>query len=177
MKKFFLFLFIIISISCKKETLPEITSTGVGVLAMEIDGIVWKNQKSINYFGPSDELVANYFLDKGKVTIAAHNRKDEWFILHFSLNRNLKCSILPVFRSYDFVIGDIPTCSDSTRFEIKRDDCSKAFLLCDTLEKELILNKLDTINKIISGTFSMTIINRLRTTKKITNGRFDVKYY
>jgi len=59
---------------------------------------------------------------------------------------------------------------------IKDDDnANSSFIITSAYTRKVTILKLDTLNKVISGTFEFTGVNNQNKTIKITDGRFDVK--
>ena len=63
-------------------------------------------------------------------------------------------------------------------FDNKGNDFSDSYFNIDTIEMgTLNINKLDTVRKIISGTFDVNMRGKNDESLKISDGRFDTKYY
>jgi hypothetical protein len=63
-----------------------------------------------------------------------------------------------------------------TKYEKDHESDKNIFVLKNRNESSLHLTKLDTIKKIISGTFSVDLYNHKGEKMEITEGRFDAEY-
>lgn len=164
----------LIFLSCEKNDLPKITSEGKNTFGMLVNGENWIPQMSGIIHLEEGPINVHYDKSKYYLSIRALNlKKNEqvYFYFHdiikpgnYHFSYRNKLPIDPSF-----------TCVDSTRFEINN-VCNNSFKLRNIDESSLILTKLDTINKIVSGTFSIRLFNSENIMIDINNGRFDLTY-
>jgi len=178
---FFLFVvFLLVNISCKKgssnpvDKLPPATTEGKNTFACLINGKPFivnlsDNNQAIlaqywttNYTG---DLNYQFFIDGASLFDAAYgtvdiraSRKEP-----FKTGQTLQMADDNSFTEGNFTNGELETFTSS---------------LSSSPKGEIVLSRVDTVNKILSGTFWFNAydkpvdINEL----KITDGRFDIKY-
>jgi hypothetical protein len=154
--------FIISLISCFNNDLPEPTQEGEDTFGMKVDGRNWERSYSLL----SDPNRA-FLSSSGRLTIVGLNTtKDE----KVEIRTNEVLSI----GEYNMAYNLSQSCGDSTRFESQK-QCELSYKLFDSLRSKVIITRLDTIERIIAGTFEMDLKNNEGTLKEITEGRFDFK--
>lgn len=166
------FLFIICTASkCKKETsnpnsddgLPPATQTGANIFACKVNGKPWISGSDIYILAggvSADTLFATgsigdlTYFERLTLKINGHLSQgatypiDNTGVNFLRLSTNKSCT------------GNLGTVINSS-----------------SVNGRILLTKLDTTHKIISGTFIGTIPVPNCDTFHITNGRFDIKYY
>ena len=181
-KLFSLALFIALLAACKKDTppppdppctengLPCLTTEGKNMFACLIDGEPWIAQAPFSFGGPIP-LYGEYNPQDGSLTLQATREIDDQNVLEgiYVIGKNI------FGLKNDSIRSNNPTPYGFINYE--QSDCSEYFH--DTLKKG-VLNILyyDTVNYIISGTFSMDLFNSdcVDSVMHITQGRFDLKY-
>jgi hypothetical protein len=169
--------FIISLSSCFKDELPEPTQKGEDTLGMLIDGKEWSANTGFDLFGP-EKTKARYYTNSQVLIITVRNttrensEEIEFFIDKVNTEANYAIdSLNPFFQE--------PICWESTRFDPTTNDnqsCFQAYYLTKIDSGKVHISTLDTISKIVSGTFEMTLTNFNNETIKITNGRFDLTF-
>lgn len=172
--KYINLILILVLFSCEKKDLPEPTQTGKNTFGMLVNGVKW-----LPYLAESTPIEGspiNLYYDKSRCLLFIHatNQKNKEQIFLYAHGIARIGNYLFSYRN-DISLDSLFTCADSTRFEMNN-NCSNSYNLKDSLQSVLILTKLDTVNKIVSGTFSLKLYNSLGTTVDITDGRFDVAY-
>ena len=176
---FVLFALVLNLSSCEPVGLPDITETGENTFGMKVDGKDWIASSSIGInYSPPILSVQYYSISRGLV-ISSYN---EW------RNESVTFYIPNVVGvgDYFFTCGySLPDMSDAdstnnycrTRFiKYNNDDSPENnFVLYDKNESNMRITKFDTINKIISGTFSVNLYNSYGEKIEITDGRFEVE--
>ena len=172
MKKvlFFFILFSLILSGCKKPdtngntipTLPDATQSGKNTFGCKVDGAIYTPQASKYVFGPNVPLGCDYNTNSGFVHLGT-KRGDEETMLGFS-NKHIFST-----GSYSFSNTD----SNSAGYIHK----SERYFSDSLPNGSLVITKIDTVLKIISGTFVYNATDPItQKTIHITEGRFDMKY-
>lgn len=164
-------------VACEKKYLPDITEEGENTFGMLVNGMVWRPYFDGLIFAPSP-LSATYYPSSSELVIEANNRKQK-DRMHFYLSSIVQPG------DYHFDYGPCPDYLDyhcNTMFEKEYNgsgvnDSANIFVLTDKSVSKLHLIKLDVVNKIVSGTFSVKLYNYKGDVLDITSGRFDVKYH
>jgi len=155
--------FIISLSACLNNDLPEPTQEGENTFGMKVDGRNWERTYSIF----SDPNRA-YFSSSGRLKLIGLNTtKDE----RVEIRVNEVWSI----GEYNMAYNISQFCGDSTRFESQK-QCEISYKLFDSIRSKVTITRLDTIERIIAGTFEMDLKNNEGTLKEITEGRFDYNY-
>ena len=180
MKKLLVVLFVVFIplTSCEKTELPDITEEGNNTFGMLVNGEVWTPHAP---FSSALKLSVGYSPFFQQLHIGAYNsRRREKLAFYFSDivgHGDYFFACGPLFPDMSVADENFNYCS--TRFNKGTDepyDPKNEFVLFNRNESNLNIIKLDTINKIISGTFSVNLHNFDGDVLEITNGRFDVKY-
>ena len=169
-----------ISISCRKGTtqeitFPEITQEGKNTFGCYIDGNQFIAASTI--FGLVRPINANYYYDSAKDFKAG-----SLFIQGIDARSTLPVAgSIAIQKMSVFGAGTLPLTFVSNCN--KPYTCDASFYYNSQLSRnyfaetgELTISKLDTVNKIISGTFHFTAKDSIGVKTEISNGRFDVKY-
>ncbi len=184
----FLFILMLLSLtSCRKDDslvvfqLPLATQLGRNTFGFLKNGSIWTNYGEVCFtFGCQPNLQGYYFKSDGSVLVRAdrvlyHNgdRSSESFYLEWPTNYE-------GVGTYSTNAGDLISI-----VHFPEEDETQSYIVADSLPNFTVqLIRLDTANRIISGTFYGTLFKRtnngLITSRtdslRITEGRFDVKY-
>jgi len=185
-KSFFIVMLLSLT-SCRKDDslvvfqLPPATQLGRNTFGFLKDGNVWTNYGEVCFtFGCQPNLQGYYFKSDGSVLVRADRvlyRKGDRFSESIYLEWPTNYEGI---RTYSTTAGDLISAS-----YYPEDDESQSYIVADSLPNFTVrLIRLDTTNKIISGTFYGTLFKRtnngLITSRtdsvRITEGRFDVRY-
>ena len=167
-------------VSCRKSTkqqitFPEATQEGKNTFGSYIDGDQFIAASTI--FGLVRPINVAYYYDStndfkaGSIFIQGIDARSTLPIAGFIAIQKMN-----VFGTGTFPLTYVSNCS-------RQYTCDASFYYNSQLSKnyfadsgELTISKLDTVNRIISGTFHFTAKDSTGVKKEITNGRFDVKY-
>jgi hypothetical protein len=172
MKKYLFFILVLLaltSVKCSKQSqedqLPPITTTGANTFGCKVNGKVWLPYGSFSVHALDVNCYVGNKINNPTLTITGSNRK----------NGNLS----------DIGIDVINLISDTSTYKIYNrlnegllySDNNQAYEPFDTFGIVKII-KLDTIAKIISGTFSFIGYTDHTHSKQVnvTDGRFDLHY-
>jgi hypothetical protein len=162
---------IILLQSCNKiDDFPAATQDGRNTFGMLVDGGKWIPLNSgvlvdthspfVNIFNNILEIRANYNVE----------------LIYFSANISNVGTYMINSKRYRYIPDSLKQtysyCNDSTRYR-KGVDCVSSYKLVDSRKSNIVISKLDTKAKIVSGTFYMTLINNHGDSLKIAEGRFD----
>lgn len=158
-----------------KEELPPATQEGKNTFGCLIDGKVWlpKNYGAPNWLGGSLDLLNFSYYNK-KIDVSAKQITKEGNYRSINIySKNIKQ--LGVYKLY--VNVERGTNSNSTAYTYREanNPSESIFFINDTVSSSLIVTKLDTINKIISGNFrfNFTLSNQ---NVEVKDGVFDLNY-
>jgi len=179
MKKLFilpLFALLFLAVSCPNnnppkpappEVLPPITQTGAGTFGCLLNGKVWLPSNS----GALITLDCQYY--RGLFLLSAGRvLKDpdvsQWF----------SSAIKPVYGGGTYYYKSSPPLGGSPGASFSDDVKNSSYQTDDkdSLNTYVTITKLDSTNRIVSGTFSFLFTKIGYDTVRITNGRFDMKY-
>jgi hypothetical protein len=164
--------FVLLASRCKKDSdppppqLPAATQQGLNTIGFKVNGEVWTPYYECKLSGdPCGKISARYGPPN-----ADFNQFD--MQVARTIDQRSSLTITTIGR-----IKNIGNHYDSTNFYFLRNGSTYRnlpFLKSDKLE----VTKLDTLNKIISGTFELTVYKsgNIADSLKITEGRFDFKY-
>ena len=177
MKSIILSLFIVTLFTfskCKKDVvttddngLPAATQEGKNTLGFLINGQAWKPQ---GFDGSANLSVdVDFGYNNGIFSLAAYritgNDRQAFGIGCDSLNSITFPTTLKIQKK------------SSAQIALSKNPCSIDYFDTTVLREGVLkINKLDKINHIIAGTFSVTLIKSGCDTFKITDGRFDMKF-
>ena len=141
--------------------LPNATQEGKNIFACRVNGENWIAEKKFSY---SIEVVwkDTFMVIRGIKT------SDMYMIIlnNEHITKNKTYSLDDTLKCYaDF---------SSTESNCFNSDGSRS---AKSYEGELTLTKVDTVNRILSGTFWFNILTDYCDTMKVTDGRFDIRYY
>jgi hypothetical protein len=165
-KSFFitnLFFLLIFTCSCEKDKeqiiMPDETSVGAHTFGCYVDNdlFIHPEKKTVGYFGfPS--LIAHYYVEDNRLTITVFDFYDRSIVIADSIAE----------------VGKTNSIMSATY----TDENNNMFTTNDDLFAEIHLTKLDTINLIVSGTFSFKAKHdKSNSIVNVTNGRFDIKLF
>jgi hypothetical protein len=169
----------VIGAGCKKEdTLPPATQDGLNTLGMMVNGIIWKPHAPITFDGVP-ALYLKYSTQTKQLIIKARNANQNEKVIFFVekvrsigfYNFSSRDNIRAQDTSCHLCIG----CTDSTTF-MDQNGCLKPFKLIDSINSLMQITKLDTLGKIVSGTFSLILKNSDNKIVSINDGRFDLQF-
>ena len=168
---FFIVAFAILSSQCKKpkvvEQLPPETQTGANVIGFKADGKIYiaKYAKV-----SADYLFLNfpYPYSNGYYLTIWGKEPNKWVV-------GILTDSLQVFQNQTYLLNNTPHIRGTAWAVYK--NMGKEYYSRENLSGEFKITKLDSINKIISGTFWFDAIDTLsNTTVQIREGRFDLQY-
>jgi hypothetical protein len=166
---YILTLFILSFSDCKKDTvkydnpygLPNATQTGAGIFAWRLNGenMVAKNDiyRQIGKYSSDSTTLGAVFGNNYYLIFGIHVIGNAQLNSSYSINDN---------NNLRFYYG-----SDSTCFGI-----SSKSIQVDTAFGSITFTRVDSVNKIISGTFSFRVPIPNCDTLNFTDGRFDMHY-
>jgi len=181
--------FILTFFSCEPIGLPEITEEGKNTFGMLVNGEVWKRYYEISLMTwGTRNLKVKYNSSTSDLSIQVYSSDLNDFVrFYFSdivgtgdyffdcVDDKLSC-IVESEGYFDCDNDAYFLCSTMFQRNQNTYNPEDFFLLLNKNESNLHLTKLDTINKIISGTFSVNLYNCKGKMLEITNGRFDARY-
>jgi hypothetical protein len=179
MRKIIFLLIIIASFyGCKKDdTLPLATQEGLDTFGMLVNGQIWNAGLNLSFV--SQSLDCQYQTQTKQLSITAKNPKRNESITLFVVRvisvGYYNFSFQNYIRSQDTSCHSCLRCLDYTTF-LDVNGCNNPFRLKDSINSMLHITKLDTMKKIVSGTFSLNLKNSDNKIINITDGRFDVQY-
>src|SRR5450759_3120866 len=156
-----LLLLCLIGAGCNKEaTLPPASHEGLNTLGMLVNGQIWRpnappitlvSRLYLQYSTHTKQLIirARNVNQNEKVTFFVEKVRTIGFY-NFSSRNNIRAQDT----SCHLCIG----CTDSTTF-LDQAGCLKPFKLIDSINSLMQITKLDTLRKIVSGTFSLILKN------------------
>lgn len=168
----------LLNAKCKKDrlepptVLPPITQNGANTFGCKVNGEVWVPFAKCGFgSNPCGELVADIARTFQnhlplEIHIGAGQQKRDNSSTAFSIQTKTNQSI--------YSIGNK---TDSITINFRKNDGSLYYNYNYYNKPEKFeITKLDTINKIISGTFELTLYASLTDSLRITEGRYDVKF-
>jgi hypothetical protein len=175
-------LYVVCGSSCKKSTpsvaLPPITDEGKNTFGCKVNGQVWVPYFHCNDFGPAPieltydiQPVSTNSSLPISIRIDAGNSENGQTFFSFRQNYSLSDHIYGPGNIIDSLMIDYSFGSGQTysNFQVYQVSSTPRYLQ---------VSKLDTVNKIISGTFSFTLYTRVATildSVVVSEGRFDLQ--
>ena len=158
--------------------LPEETQEGLDTFGMLLDGEKWKPSLPGILLPTPDTKGVSYHVGSRSMRFYAENNKNENHerIEFYITDVNTEGIYRMQVKNPRF---DEVVCSDSTRFNPNTNnsyDCIEAYRLLDDNLGTVEVRFLDTLNRIISGSFEAEMFNRHGEKISITEGRFDFRY-
>lgn len=166
------------SLQCKKDKnkppalLPPITQEGKNTFGCKVNGEVWVPYYKCGGTGnPCGEVFVDIFrISQNQVPVGINIGPG----LRYPDNSQSFFNISSPTNSGIFATGNK---IDSIGFEYVKPGSIQYFEIPGMdINNHFIITKLDTINKIISGTFEATLYASATDSVKITEGRFDLKF-
>ena len=153
--------------SCVQAPFPEETQEGNDTFGMYVNGKRWIQPAVLASTFP---LTANYNPSLGLSIHASSTRQ--------TMDLYIPDVVAPGDYYFDSKIDSIRYISYYTCLikNCARPSPEDYYFLENKNESGLHLTKLDTVNKIVSGTFFLNLYNCEGDKLEITNGRFDAKY-
>jgi hypothetical protein len=186
MKNISILLILSLYMSCKKSddacfqktVLPNATVTGIDTLGFLKNGTPWVNYGG-HYYIDAAPLIFNV-----RGSYYKYNGEDNF---QLSTGRAVKCNSKYIVDDFFYIeirkgfnhTGNYSLDSSSIRSIHLFDDINKIDYGTDIRHAGILsISKLDTINKIISGTFESILFNiqNLQDSISLTEGRFDLSY-
>ena len=147
-----------------EPTMPEITQEGKNTFGFYLNGEEWLTR--FNFLSAVVPLGFNY--DKGRFNLFANR---------INSKTNTDQSIIITIQDSVFTEGKYKLFQyDKSGAEFRDGVDSCSYTTSTQYGGEITITKLDTSNKIVAGTFYMTLVNDKCETLHITDGRFDFKY-
>jgi len=159
-------LFILNSCEPKEDALPAPTTEGLNTFGCKIDGKVWIADGIRNDQGPAAKAIEVEFKRLSATT----------FYLFIHTNASTKDRVqltLPKGVVGTNLLEDLY----DKPFGIYYDNNFKIFKTKSSNPGQVVISRLDTVNRIVSGRFAFDaefVVSK--ETVKVTEGRFDVKY-
>ena len=178
MKKLLYISFVFVLTGCPKDVdelskLPRQTQEGAGTFGMLVNGKSWQPYSFMPTIINRKPLYISYSLRDKFVRVQTRNEQSkEWFLFavtdisgigSYTINSKL------YFSTSDSAYAD---CNNTTRFE-EDYNCLLSYKFNKLLSSSVNITRLDTIQKIVSGTFEVELISDNNQKLQITNGRFD----
>lgn len=161
-------------LSCKKEVneLPPATQTGAHTFGAKVDGNLWVTQG----FGPvpANDILDAHFAPGKDLYINARNFASSPNETEFELF--IKGVTAPGTYPFNLERSGI---TNSYGYYVKRNITPENEWVTTTqYQGSVIITKIDTISRFVSGTFQFNAINLYNAPQplSVTEGRFDVKY-
>ena len=165
------------NLQTKKETLPPITQDGANTFGCLVNGKVWLPYRTDGHPSLNVQYYQGQFLlsvnkDSGTETSQGI----------YQIMEGMTWSYKPVYGTGTYYFKSAPG-GGSPGAEFVNNSCNFWSDNRDSLNTYVTITKLDSINRIISGTFNLVYIPSINETLgncdtiKITNGRFDAIYY
>ncbi|UZR99605.1 hypothetical protein [Chondrinema litorale] len=158
--------------------LPEETKSGLDTFGMLLNDEVWEPSVPGILVPTSDTKGVIYNSDsKSMRFFAKNNSKENHEIIEFFIQDVNEEGVYEIKIKNSIV--DEPSCTDSTRYNPNTNnsyDCEEAYKLLSNQSGIVNINFLDTINKIVAGTFEGELFNKNGQKISITEGRFDFEY-
>lgn len=154
-------------LGCEKDVpFPKPTQEGLGTFGVKIDGVKWLPKPGVSLTGGGYKLRGWYLTQEHVVAIEARQGVNDEVI---------SLTVVDVKGVGAYHLNADSTKGSKTQFSGKNID-DRYFLLSNG-NNTLTINKLDTVEKVMSGTFSAQLIGlRNQTVKKLSEGVFDIRY-
>lgn len=168
------------SLKCRKDkneapdTLPPITQTGANTFGCKVDGKIWAPYAKCGFGNnPCGEMSAN--------VQGANMPNSSPFNIELTIgkesNNELSFFNVSTYGNNNFPITSVGNKIDSISFSfVKSGSIVYRAINGFGINNSFIITKLDTINRIISGIFDITLYKSLLDSVRITEGRFDLKF-
>lgn len=157
----------------EQEQLPAATQEGKNTFGCMLNDEVWL-PKNYNPYGaiPSSFYPTDISYDrKSKVLFIFTNQRTKE---NNSRNINLYSKNISTVGQYKLYLENLNKSTTSYYYRSAQQQQTSIYPISDTINSNLTITKLDTVNKIISGTFSFDFILNSNIIK-VRNGVFDLK--
>ena len=147
--------------------LPDATQTGANTFGCKINGQIWVS----TWTNSGPPVQAQYY--KGYLSLAATKK------VNSTVLQSIRWAYQPMYSTGKYYFKSAPNGgSPGAQFAdyINTTCGSYSSNNQDSLSTYIIITKLDTANRIVSGTFNLLFTSQGCDTLKITDGRFDAKY-
>jgi hypothetical protein len=155
MKGRIIILLLLFTLGCGKEEIPPETQDGENSFGMLVNGVPWQPYHPGLFTPGNKRSTIYYYRDLGLIVIKAKNtERDEVF--EFAVSNVEEAGIYEANPALHNAMTDSLNyyCQDSTRFEYNR-DCKRSFMLRGEGNSRVVITRIDTSEKIVSGTFEM----------------------
>ena len=162
---------LILSLSaCEDDDLPDPSQSGANMMAAKINGKPWQKNSSWSVMH-GDGLDASYSGAKGYFWLMGAREADDF-------DNSIHLSLSGVKHTGDYTLKEKSSGNYAILNDYKERNNSKSYLTTAASTGRVTVTKLDTVNRIVSGTFSFRAYLQGSTTEyvNVTDGRFDVKY-
>ena len=156
-----LFCLLALVVGCKKDDgspLPKATQEGKNTFGCLLDGQVFLPTHSHNIFQPVTPLQGYFY--RRVLGIKAYGEQGQMYL-----------ALRDAFRP-----GTYPLAETSTGNYGSLDRSSGAFYTSSTRGGSLILTRIDTVARVMAGTFEFSALDRSGGIITVTSGRFDVAF-
>lgn len=156
----------ICAFGCKeKEVYPAETQQGLNTFGVKIDGKKWLPNQKLGIIVP-DRLSGEYHKQDGILGVTAtRDGNDEIIVI----------TIVGATKPGNYTFNS--DSSRSTRTHLGGNEVDDEYRLFPGGINEVNITKLDTINKVVAGTFKIQLKGvKNQTIKNLTDGVFDIKY-
>lgn len=166
----------IVAVKCKKpeevlpNELPPATQEGKNTFGCKIDGKVFKPFENVIIPPPNSEILKAFYSSKS-IYIKARRSVERG---GFAITTYMDIYIDSIDRTGRYILKN----EGSGRWVQHYNFADTLYYRTDSLRTgEVIITKLDTVKKILAGTFYFQAIDYKRNhVEMVTEGRFDVKY-
>ncbi len=163
-----IFSLLFLAVKCPKPdntpppaALPPATQTGANTFGCLLNGQVWLPSQKPSMYGLID---AQYY--KGLFILSTSNEQGE-----------ISWSYQPIYKPGIYYFKSAPAGGSPGMFYYANNSkCTYYTDDKDSLNYPITITKLDSANRIISGTFNFLFTTQGCDTLRITDGRFDMKY-
>lgn len=161
--------------ACRRDELPEPTQTGAGTIGCLINGKVFKPRGSV-FGGPRKNC---FYEQRNNGYYFGLSAKDD----HENPLRSFSIATdsLPVVEGQTIAL-QTPDTKGSAWAEVSLSPYTDNSITYDkytttaSVRGELVVSKLDSIRRVVSGTFWFDAIDRNGTKVQVRDGRFDMQY-
>lgn len=167
---FLILLYPLLTTQCVKSSLelklPPVTTEGKNTFGCRVNGKIWEPRVQFGFVFTPKKIDINYSKVTQKLSVSSNREIDDIGVdqkLYFVVKNISSVGI------YDYDIASFNNYDTSFCF-------NNVFELDTTSASKLKIIHLDTLNRIISGTFEYVAVNDECDPVIITDGRFDWKY-
>jgi len=157
-------------LSCEKEKFPDATNDGNNTFGMRINGVEWTPDVK-TFFNGKIKPKAIFFSGNSTLVLEAVGDGE----CYFSATIN---GLGRYYLNKSFSPYETDQVWDPVLYRTRYSLLTQHYILHDSLESNITITRFDTINKIVSGIFSLRLEDSIKhEVKEITEGRFDLVYY